>query len=53
MNEKEYTLSEDYLKNAIMANLPKSVKIKSINIKFKVKSKNKESELVEQEPELN
>ena len=59
MKEKEYTIPEDYLKNAIMANLPKSVKVKSINVKFKIKSKsnNKTSNLAEKteesEKELN
>lgn len=48
MKEKEYTIPEDYLKNVIMANLPEKVKIKSINVKFRIKSK---SNVQEQEPE--
>ena len=53
MNENEYTLPEDVLKNTIMANLPKSVKIKSISVKFKIKPKDKNNESTQEERELN
>ncbi len=51
MNEKEYTIPEDYLKNTVMANLPKNVKIKSINVKFKIKTKSNGENIVEEERE--
>ncbi len=41
MSNIEYTIPEEILKNTIMANLPENVKIKSIHVKLKPKSKDK------------
>lgn len=51
MSNIEYTIPEEILKNTIMANLPENVKIKSIHVKLKPKSKDKTAEEVKEGPE--